>query len=74
MWTAGAGSPEPGAQQDQKTSGHGKHRISSHQGSKSERQDARASPTIECAYRYRNEQNRPAVVCPCAYLPHTEQQ
>ena len=73
-WVAGAGSPEPGAQQDQKSSGSSKYRIASHQGGKSKRQKARTNSTVECAYRYRNEQNRPAVVPPCSQLSYTEQQ
>ena len=73
-WVDGAGSPEPGAQQDQKNSGNSKYRIASHQGGESKRQKARTNSTVECAYRYRNEQNRPAVVPPCSQLSYTEQQ
>jgi hypothetical protein len=71
---ARAGSPEPGAQQDQKNSGSSKYRIASHQGSKSKRQKARTNSTVQRAYGYRDEQNRPTVVPPCSQLPYTEQQ
>ena len=71
---AGAGSPEPGAQQDQKSSSSSEYRIASHQSSKSKRQKARTNSTVECAYSHRNEQNRPAVVPTWSEFPHTEQQ
>jgi len=73
-WVTGAGSSEPGAQQDQKNSGCSKYRIASHQGSESKRQKARTHSTVESAYGYRNEQDWPAVVPPCSQLPYTEQQ